>query len=122
MKAAYGTVTNCGAIEGDFTKLSSIAAQYSDPVSAILKIGYDIIFNGVNIYSDLSSAVQNWDVDFYQFGVDIGKAGNLIIIGAVPSDPFMHPRSRAQFIGNNKVRVAPERDLTVTDGDEAFKM
>jgi len=122
VEATYNAVKACGAIEGDFTKLGQIAAIYSNPASATLEIGVNIIFNGYNIYSDLSNAVSNWDYDYYQFGVDVGKAGDLIVIGTTLGDPFIHPASRAKMIANNMVPISHSKDITVTKGPYAFKM
>eukprot|EP00331_Platyophrya_macrostoma_P029686 CAMPEP_0176451048 /NCGR_PEP_ID=MMETSP0127-20121128/27561_1 /TAXON_ID=938130 /ORGANISM="Platyophrya macrostoma, Strain WH" /LENGTH=791 /DNA_ID=CAMNT_0017838943 /DNA_START=26 /DNA_END=2401 /DNA_ORIENTATION=+ len=69
------SIKSCGALYNDVDKLIHSLAAISSPTTFIYKVAKNIIINGVDIYHEISAAVNmyksgNWE----QFGVNIGKA------------------------------------------------
>lgn len=81
---AYETIKDCKAVVTDVTKLATMGAMYSNPGTAVLHIGYDIVIHGVSIWHEIQAAIADMKKDpkdYKDFGINIGKAAAQIIIG-----------------------------------------
>merc|ERR1712032_1043793 len=77
-------MTDCKDIEKDWTKLATMAAEFSNPETAVVHIGKDLLIHGIDIYHEVESSINAWEKDprdYYNFGFNIGKAGAQILIG-----------------------------------------
>jgi len=60
-----------------------MASYFSNPETAVVHIGKDIIVHGVQIIKEVTAAVKAMEQkDYYDFGLNIGKAAAQILIGA----------------------------------------
>merc|ERR1719491_447899 len=60
------------------------------PKQFVYHVGHDLAINGVDIYSNANDGVGHWKKkEYHPFGVSIGKALNLILIGTDPSSIFV---------------------------------
>lgn len=77
-------MSDCKDIKQDFTKLAEMAAIFSNPESAAVHIGKDLIVHGVDIYHEVKASISAYEKnprDYYDFGFNIGKAAAQIILG-----------------------------------------
>jgi len=59
-----------------------MAITFSNPESAAVHIGGDIIIHGISIIREINGAIHAYDRgDWYNFGYNVGKAGAQILIG-----------------------------------------
>lgn len=61
-----------------------MAAVYSNPESAVVHIGKDLVIHGHSIYKELKTSIKDYDKnprDYYGFGFNIGKAAAKILVG-----------------------------------------
>merc|ERR1711988_1390081 len=78
-------MTDCKDIGQDWTKLATMAAEFSNPETAVVHIGKDLILHGKDIYNEVKASIDAWDKDprdYYNFGFNIGKAAAQVLIGA----------------------------------------
>lgn len=78
------TTYNCASIPGDFRKIATLAAAFSNPVTLVIKIGLDLIFHGKSIYNEIKAAIAAYQADprdYYGFGYNVGSAAAHIFIG-----------------------------------------
>jgi hypothetical protein len=90
-------VVDCKGIEGDFKKLAEMAVVFSNPESAVIHVGKDIIIHGISIYHEVTAAVKALEVTpkkYYDFGFNIGKAAAQIIIGEEGEIAYKHVRQQ----------------------------
>lgn len=90
-------VSDCKGIEGDFAKLAEMAAVFSNPESAVIHIGKDIVIHGISIWHEVSAAVHAIDSNprqYYDFGFNIGKAAAQVFIGEEGQLAYMHVKQR----------------------------
>ena len=77
-------MSDCKGIVTDFTKLGKMAAEFSNPVTAVVHIGEDLLIHGVDIYHEVHGAINAWEKDprdYYNFGFNMGKAAAQILLG-----------------------------------------
>merc|ERR1719454_740257 len=82
--AVKKAMTDCKDIEKDWTKLGEMAAEFSNPTTAVVHIGKDLLIHGVDIYHEVQASIDAWEKDprdYYKFGFNIGKAAAQILIG-----------------------------------------
>jgi hypothetical protein len=84
LMAVKSAMTDCKDIEKDWKKLEEMALVFSNPQSAVVHIGKDIIVHGHDIFKEIKGAIKAYDTtprDYYHFGFNVGKAGAQIILG-----------------------------------------
>ena len=75
IKQTQSAVKDCKGVEGDFEKLTKMAAYFSNPESIVIHIGKDLVIHGHDIYKEIKGAISAYDKhDYYNFGFEIGKA------------------------------------------------
>ena len=100
----------CGNIDADFTKLETMAEFFDNPYSFAFHVGYDLVVNGVNIYSDIEAALNDGqNGDMLNMGRDIGRALALIILGQgnQDGDIVMQPLEQPKFQGDDTIIMEP---------------
>lgn len=94
---AYDAFKDCKGVVGDIEKLAQMGAAYSNPGTAVLHIGYDIVIHGVSIWHEVQTAIADMKKepkDFRDFGINIGKAAAQIIIGDEAQLGFEHAKKQ----------------------------
>ena len=96
-------------------KLKKMLASFKNPKSFAYHVGKDLLFNGVNIYHEITSAVTNYrGGKFEAFGEDIGTVLALVLIGNTADKKFQnldteldyyHSDGRTDFKGNRNTRT-----------------
>jgi len=75
LEKAGAALTDCKNIKADLTKLTEMASYFSNPETAVVHIGKDIIVHGVQIIKEVTAAVKAMEQkDYYDFGLNVGKA------------------------------------------------
>lgn len=75
-------IKDCGAVYGDVKKFEEALAAISSPWSFAIHVGKDILINGVDIYHNIKSMINDGKrEDYFNFGVDIGKILEEVLIG-----------------------------------------
>lgn len=77
-------VSDCKGIAGDFEKLAVVAVEFSNPETAVIHIGKDLIIHGIDIYHEVKASINAFEEsprNWYGFGFNIGKAAAQILIG-----------------------------------------
>ena len=75
-------VKDCEAGVADIEHLIEMAESFSSPWSFAFHVGKDLLLNGVDIYGDIDSAIQNWDAQKWEsFGENVGDALAKVIVG-----------------------------------------
>ena len=73
---------DCKSIEKDVSKLIQMAAVFKSPISFAWHLGKDLIVNGVQIYHEINQSITEYKAaQYYDFGVDAGKALALVVFG-----------------------------------------
>jgi hypothetical protein len=63
-----------------------MAEVFASPDSFFYNVGMNLLINGVEISSNIDTAVKDYDEqNFFEFGENIGKALALVVMG--PIDP-----------------------------------
>merc|ERR1719223_736627 len=78
-------MTDCKDIEKDWAKLGEMAAEFSNPETAVVHIGNDLLLHGKDIFNEVKESINAWEkdpIDYYNFGFNIGKAAAQVLIGA----------------------------------------
>ena len=74
------TLSECGAVAGIIPEITKIALVFSNPATAVTKIGSAIFWHGFEITKDVRNAVGYWEQkDFLKFGEMIGRIAALTI-------------------------------------------
>lgn len=64
-----------------------MVASWTSPLSFAYHVGKDLLLNGVDIFHEIEDAIDDYKKkDFYDFGVNVGKAAVLTILGEEESD------------------------------------
>lgn len=64
-------------------KIVQMLKSIRNPISFSMHVGKDIILNGVSIYSNLTSALNDYDQQNWEaFGKDLGSAFDLVFFGS----------------------------------------
>lgn len=80
---ADNIVDDCGLAIEELQTLRTIGANFADPVTFAYHVGKDLIVNGVSIYNDVETAIQDYQgEEWYDMGVQVGSAVSLAILGA----------------------------------------
>jgi len=58
LEKAGAALTDCKNIKADLTKLTEMSSYFSNPETAIVHIGKDIIVHGVQIIKEVTAAVK----------------------------------------------------------------
>lgn len=90
-------LSDCKDIEKDWAKLEEMAAVYSNPESAVVHIGKDLVIHGHSIYKELKESIKDYEKspkDYYGFGFNIGKAAAKILVGEEGELAVAHYRER----------------------------
>ena len=77
-------MSDCKGIKKDWAKLEEMAAVYSNPESAVVHIGKDLVIHGHSIYKELKESIKDYEKsprDYYGFGFNVGKAAAKILVG-----------------------------------------
>lgn len=84
LKVIVGAIDTCSQQKDldQLKKLKAMLATFNSPKSFAYHVGKDLLFNGVNIYHEITDAVSNYRVGKYEaFGEDIGSVLALVLIG-----------------------------------------
>ncbi len=74
---------DCKAAEGDIESVIDALKGFKSPWSFVFHVGKDLLVNGVDIFEEISDAVNDWKAQSYrQCGEEIGEALNKLLIGA----------------------------------------
>jgi hypothetical protein len=77
----------CKGVTADWKKLEKMAAVMSSPTAFAYHVGKDLLLNGHQIYNDIESGIENYDVQKWEpFGENVGNALAKLIIGEEPKD------------------------------------
>jgi hypothetical protein len=77
-----GDISDCKATTKDLAKLEKEIAAFSNPKSAIIHIGEDILINGKNIIKEVNTAVADYNAgNSKDMGYQIGEAAAQVILG-----------------------------------------
>ena len=80
VKVLPNAITQCGGVIQDAEKLIKMISNIKNPKSFAFHVAKDIIYNGVNIYYDITKAVSDYEnLQWESFGEDIGRAFNSIL-------------------------------------------
>ena len=75
------TLTYCPKIGADISTLETMAKIFQNPEVLVIHIGQEIIFNGMEIYHEVSEAVTDYEAKkYYDFGKFIGEAAAQLTI------------------------------------------
>jgi len=73
----YDGVKDCSSVSDDIAKIEKMATFFSSPEAFAVHIGTDILVHGVDIFTEITAAVEDMTSDpknYYDFGLNIGKA------------------------------------------------
>ena len=75
-------MNECQTAIADAERLYQMIANFKSPLSFAYHVGKDILVNGVQIYNEIDSAVNDYkSSNWRQFGYDCGYALGLVLIG-----------------------------------------
>lgn len=73
---------DCRMINADWDKIRKMVAAWRSPATFAYHAGKDLLINGKNVYSEIEAAKREYDArNYYNFGVEIGKASAQILLG-----------------------------------------
>jgi len=102
LETAGAALTDCKDIKADLSKLTEMAAYFSNPETAVVHIGKDIMVHGVDIIKEITAAVKAMDQkDYYNFGLNIGKAASQILVGNEIKTVYSFEQETVKAEGNN---------------------
>ena len=82
IKTVKNGLSDCSHIQADWEKLVKMAAIFESPTSFAYAVGKHLLLNGVEIYGEIKTAVQDYESqDFNDFGFQIGEASAKLILG-----------------------------------------
>jgi hypothetical protein len=94
LMAIKKAMTDCKDIQKDWKKLEEMAAVFSNPDSAAVHIGKDLVVHGHDIYKEIKAALKAYEKspqkDYYGFGFNVGKAAAQILVGEETELEFQH--------------------------------
>lgn len=72
----------CKAVETDVKRLDDMAKNFKSPWSFAYHVGKDLLVDGTDIYAEITASLDAYDTaDYHTFGVDVGKALSLVLVG-----------------------------------------
>ena len=72
----------CQTAVQDIERLDEMAKAFKSPWSFAYHVGKDLLVDGTDIYAEITSGVTAYDnKDYHNFGVDMGKALALVLVG-----------------------------------------
>jgi hypothetical protein len=98
LKTVKAGMSDCSHIKADWEKLEEMAAIFENPTSFAYHVGKDLLINGVDIFNEIKSAVDDYEAgQWSDFGFQVGEAAAKIIIGE---------ESKAQLAASKKNELA----------------
>lgn len=91
-------MSDCSSLKADWKKLEQMEQIFDNPKSFAYHVGKDILINGVEIYNEVSTAIEDYTKeDWAGYGYNLGKAAAKTILGE---------ESQALIKAENKDKVA----------------
>ena len=60
MIAVSSSLNDCQDLGGDWNKIVEMASQFTNPISFAFHVGADLLVNGVQIYDDITGAINDF--------------------------------------------------------------
>jgi len=82
MQVIQQGMKDCSHLKADWAKLAKMSAIFSNPETFAYHVGKDLLINGVQIYGEISTAVEDYEkAQWGDFGYNIGEAAAKTLIG-----------------------------------------
>jgi len=75
-------LATCKAAEAEIESFVKVIEQFKSPAQFAYHVGKDLLVNGKDIYSEITTAVSDWKSESYRdAGIQIGLALNKLLVG-----------------------------------------
>lgn len=86
-------MADCSSTQADWQKLENIAKDLSNPKSIAMHIGKDILVNGKDIFSEVTTAVSDYKSSQWKdFGKQVGEAAAKVVLGEKKPTKAIDPK------------------------------
>ena len=84
LSALKDGLVQCKAAEGDIQNFVKVIEQFKSPLQFAYHVGKDLLVNGKDIYTEITTAVTDWKAQSYRdAGIQIGEALEKLLVGQV---------------------------------------
>jgi len=107
-------IKECEAIKGEVAdELAHAIDAFKNPWSLFWKVGKSLLLNGRQIYSEITTAVSDWDnSDWFGVGKNIGQAMYTIFDGADGATPTPNTADIGQMVAGFLVGMGSDLEIS----------